>query len=158
MEYGFETDCGSCSDTALTFLLPHTLYIIMLAMHKNHAAHVCVCVHVHVVCECMCVGVCACVHTSTHTHTRTHLHTHTYRRDQLKIYNFIISILYQLTTFCRIKVINHYSGSIWVSVYWHLSTDIDKVRKEVLIGISLTFKIIHNSDGVTLIHVSNVKY
>ena len=64
---------GPAVTSALSFLLPHTLYFIMLAMHKNHAAHVCVCLHVHVVCECMCVGVC--MRARIHAHTYTHIQT-----------------------------------------------------------------------------------
>ena len=75
---------GPVVTSALTFLLPHTFYFIILAMHNNHAVHVCVCVHVHAVYVCMCV--CVCMRACIHAHTYTHTHTHTCRRDQL---NFI---------------------------------------------------------------------
>ena len=83
---------GPVVTSALTFLLPHTFYFIMLAMHKNHTAHVYVFVCVCMLCVCVCVYVCACVFTSTHTHTRIHIHTHTGVINSI-FYNFIISIL-----------------------------------------------------------------
>ena len=71
---------GPVVTSALTFLLPHTFYFIMLAMHKNHTAHVCVFVCVCACACCVCVYVCMCVHAFSHP--RTHIHAYTYTHIQ----------------------------------------------------------------------------